>query len=125
MGVDSVGSLLADIAGLIVDGLRILGIADKRHWGQDEHELLRAMERLLDDAKKDFQELSPLVKGQAQYERDRSCKIQPSHIFATIYTRVANYCRKQSTRSRSCELYGPNSTCTSKTSRNGTAQEAQ
>lgn len=73
MGVDSVGSLLADIAGLIVDGLRILGIADKRHWGQDEHELLRAMERVLDDAKKDFQELSPLAKGQAHYERDRSC----------------------------------------------------
>lgn len=76
MGVDAVGSLLADIAGLIVDGLRILGIADKRHLGQDEHELLRAMERVLDDAKKDFQELSPLVKGQAHYEHDRSCKLK-------------------------------------------------
>ncbi len=81
MGVDSVGSQLADIAGLIVDGLRILGIADKRHWGADEHELLRAMERVLDEAKKDFQELSPLVKGQSHYEHDRSCMF-PLLIYA-------------------------------------------
>lgn len=77
MGFDSVGSLLADIANLVVDGLRILGLADKRHWGQDEYELLRAMERVLNDAKKDFQELSPMLKSQSHYEHDRSCK-QPT-----------------------------------------------
>ncbi|OAA72436.1 hypothetical protein ISF_01509 [Cordyceps fumosorosea ARSEF 2679] len=72
MGSDSVGSLLADIANLIVDGLRILGLADKRHWGPDEYELQRAMERVLNDAKADFQELSPLLKSQSHYEHDRT-----------------------------------------------------
>ncbi|KAM3506301.1 hypothetical protein MY11210_007603 [Beauveria gryllotalpidicola] len=72
MGSDSVGSLLADIANLVVDGLRILGLADKRHWGPDEYELQRAMERVLDDAKKDFQELSPMLKSQSHYEHDRT-----------------------------------------------------
>lgn len=73
MGLDSVGSLLADIANLLVEAIRILGDAEKTHWGQDEHELLAALERTLDDAKRDFQELSPLVKGQSHYENDRSC----------------------------------------------------
>ncbi|ATY61526.1 hypothetical protein A9K55_007195 [Cordyceps militaris] len=71
-GFDSVGSLLADIANLLVDGLRILGLADKRHWGPDEYELQRAMERALNDAKADFQELSPLLKSQSHYEHDRT-----------------------------------------------------
>ncbi|KAJ4148328.1 hypothetical protein LMH87_002804 [Akanthomyces muscarius] len=72
MGFDSVGSLLADIANLVVDGLRILGLADKRHWGADEYELQRAMERVLNDAKTDFQELSPMLKSQSHYEHDRT-----------------------------------------------------
>ncbi|EJP64508.1 uncharacterized protein BBA_06502 [Beauveria bassiana ARSEF 2860] len=72
MGSDSVGSLLADIANLLVDGLRILGLADKRHWGPDEYELQRAMERVLNDAKTDFQELSPMLKSQSHYEHDRT-----------------------------------------------------
>ncbi len=75
MGFDSVGSLLADIANLVVDGLRILGLADKRHWGPDEYELQRAMERVLNDAKTDFQELSPMLKSQSHYEHDRTCKL--------------------------------------------------
>ncbi|KJZ71861.1 hypothetical protein HIM_08706 [Hirsutella minnesotensis 3608] len=70
-GFDSVGSLLADIANLLSDGRRILGLADKRHWGQDEHEQLRALDEALDEAKKDFQELAPLVHGQSHYEHDR------------------------------------------------------
>ncbi|KAJ6438288.1 Conserved oligomeric Golgi complex subunit 2 [Purpureocillium lavendulum] len=70
-GFDSVGTLLADIANLLSDGLRILSLADKRHWGADEHEQLRALELALDEAKKDFQELAPLVNGQFYYEHDR------------------------------------------------------
>ncbi|OAA36569.1 hypothetical protein BBO_08151 [Beauveria brongniartii RCEF 3172] len=77
MGSDSVGSLLADIANLVLDGLRILGLADKRHWGPDEYELQRAMERVLNDAKTDFQELSPMLKSQSHYEHDRTCKLPP------------------------------------------------
>lgn len=75
MGFESVGSLLADIANLLVEALRILDSTEKTHWGQDEHELLSALERTLDDAKRDFQELSPLVKGQSHYENDRSCTL--------------------------------------------------
>lgn len=70
-GFDSVGTLLADIATLLADGRRILSLADKRHWGPDEHEQVRALEQALDEAKRDFQELSPLVNGQSHYEHDR------------------------------------------------------
>ncbi|KAM4066640.1 hypothetical protein HRG_000719 [Hirsutella rhossiliensis] len=70
-GFDSVGTLLADIANLISEGRRILGLADKRHWGLDEHEQLRALDEALDEARKDFQELSPLVHGSSYYEHDR------------------------------------------------------
>lgn len=69
--LDSVGTLLADIANLLADGLRILRLADKRHWGLDEHEQVHALVVALDDAKKDFQELAPLVNGQPYYENDR------------------------------------------------------
>ncbi|PFH55742.1 hypothetical protein XA68_17699 [Ophiocordyceps unilateralis] len=68
---DSVGSLLASIAVLLSDGLRILDLADKRHWGQDEFEQKRALDEALDEARKDFQELTPLVHGQVHYELDR------------------------------------------------------
>lgn len=71
---EDVGSLLADIADAISDGQRTLGLAKQDHWGQDEYDLLKAFERTLDEAKKDFQELSLLVKGQSHYEYDRSCK---------------------------------------------------
>lgn len=70
---DSVGTLLADIAKCISDGLRLLSFADKTAWGQDEHEQVHALEAVLDEAKRDFQTLSPLVNGQAQYEADRNC----------------------------------------------------
>ncbi|GKT84798.1 hypothetical protein Ct61P_02648 [Colletotrichum tofieldiae] len=71
MSSPTVGSLLAAIATLISDGLRIFQLADKRQWGPDEHEQLRLLEDVLDDAKKDFQELSVLVNGQRYYMNDR------------------------------------------------------
>lgn len=70
--VDSVGTLLAAIANLITESLRILSFSDKRQWGQDEHEQVRALEDALDEARKDFQELGPLVNGQLHYETDRT-----------------------------------------------------
>lgn len=73
-GSDSVGTLLAAIANLVVEGLRILSLSDKRQWGQDEYEQVRALEQVLDEAKKDFQDLSPLVNGQVYYENDRKRK---------------------------------------------------
>lgn len=80
-GSDSVGSLLADIAQLTTEGLRILSLADKRHWGQDEYEQQQALEALLDEAKKDFQELPSWLNGQTQYQYDRKCE-----SFSTIYS---------------------------------------
>ncbi|KAH7152075.1 hypothetical protein B0J13DRAFT_254924 [Dactylonectria estremocensis] len=68
---DSVGSLLAAIATLIAEGLRILSLTDKRQWGPDEQEQERALALVLDDAKKDFQYLATLVNGQDYYENDR------------------------------------------------------
>ncbi|KAH7318325.1 hypothetical protein B0I35DRAFT_409232 [Stachybotrys elegans] len=68
---ETVGTLLAAIANLVSEGLRILSFADKRQWGPDEHEQARALQEVLDEAKKDFQELSPLVNGQFHYEHDR------------------------------------------------------
>jgi hypothetical protein len=72
MSLDTVGTLLAAIANLISDGLRIMSYADKRQWGPDEHEQVRALETALDEAKQDFQEMSPLVNGQYYYENDRN-----------------------------------------------------
>ncbi|OAA41721.1 hypothetical protein NOR_05229 [Metarhizium rileyi] len=71
-GFESVGTLLADIANILLEGLRIFRLADKRYWRQDEYEQVRALEEALNEAKKDFQELCPLVNGQAQYEHDRN-----------------------------------------------------
>lgn len=68
---DTVGSLLADIAVAINDALRMLMFADKRHWSPDEFEQVRALEDALDEAKKDFQEMGPLLKGSQYYENDR------------------------------------------------------
>lgn len=69
---DSVGSLLAAIANLVGESLRGLGFSDKRAWGPDEHEQVRALEDVVDEARKDFQELGPLVNGQFLYENDRT-----------------------------------------------------
>lgn len=68
---ESVGSLLASIANSINDALRLLMFADKAHWGPDEFEQVRALEHALDEAKKDFQEMGPLLKGSVYYENDR------------------------------------------------------
>lgn len=68
---DTVGSLLAEIANILADALRMLMFADKRHWGSDEFEQVRAFEETLDEAKGDFQELGPLLKGSFYYENDR------------------------------------------------------
>ncbi|KAG6002302.1 hypothetical protein E4U21_003253 [Claviceps maximensis] len=69
---DTVGTVLAEIANLMVDGIRIFSLADKRHWGPDEHEQIQALKGALNQAKGDFQQLCPLVNGQAQYEHDRN-----------------------------------------------------
>ncbi|KAK3326258.1 hypothetical protein B0H66DRAFT_153079 [Apodospora peruviana] len=71
---DTVGALLADIATFLSDSLRILMLADKRQWGPDEFEQCRALEEALDDAKKDYQELAPLVNGQFYYQNDRTAE---------------------------------------------------
>jgi hypothetical protein len=68
---ESVGSLLASIANSINDALRLLMFADKAHWGPDEFEQVRALEHTLDEAKQDFQEMGPLLKGSVYYENDR------------------------------------------------------
>ncbi|KAK0754835.1 hypothetical protein B0T18DRAFT_47043 [Schizothecium vesticola] len=68
----TVGALLAGIATSLTESLRILLFADKRAWGPDEFEQLRALEVALDDARKDFQEMAPLVHGQFYYQNDRT-----------------------------------------------------
>ncbi|KAK4241258.1 hypothetical protein C8A03DRAFT_30603 [Achaetomium macrosporum] len=68
----TVGTLLAAIATCMTDSLRILMFADKRQWGSDEFEQTRVLEEALDEAKKDFQEMGPLVHGQFYYENDRT-----------------------------------------------------
>ena len=68
----TVGTLLAAIATCLSDALRILMFADKRQWGPDEFEQTRVLEESLDEAKKDFQEMAPLVHGQFYYENDRT-----------------------------------------------------
>lgn len=75
---DTVGSLLADIANILADALRMLMFADKRHWASDEFEQVRAFEDALDEAKGDFQELGPLLKGSFYYESDRRRMYDPS-----------------------------------------------
>ncbi|CAK7268015.1 hypothetical protein SEPCBS57363_002887 [Sporothrix epigloea] len=67
----TVGSLLAGIATALQDTLRTLLFADKRGWGPDEFEQVRAVEEALDEAKRDFQAIGPLVNGQFYYENDR------------------------------------------------------
>ncbi|KAI1117265.1 hypothetical protein F5Y14DRAFT_376790 [Nemania sp. NC0429] len=69
--VDTVGSLLADVANLIQDALRILMFADKRAWESPEFEQLRLLEETLDEAKRDFQELPVFVNGRFYYESDQ------------------------------------------------------
>lgn len=74
---ETVGSLLAEIATALQDGLRILMFADKRGWGPDEFEQVRAVEEALDEAKRDFQAMAPLVNGQFYYENDRRREFRP------------------------------------------------
>lgn len=69
---DTVGSLLADIANCLNDTILAFRVADHRYWGVDEFEQLKRLEHALDEAAKDFQELSPLVHGQYYYENDRN-----------------------------------------------------
>jgi len=71
---ETIGSLLAAIANALNGALRILMFADKRQWGPDEFEQIRALEEAIDDAKKDFQEMAQLVHGQFYYENDRTGK---------------------------------------------------
>ncbi|KAH6626383.1 hypothetical protein B0J18DRAFT_139668 [Chaetomium sp. MPI-SDFR-AT-0129] len=70
--IQTVGTLLAAIANCLTDALRIFTFADKQQWGPDEFEQVRALEATLDEAKKDFQEMAPLVHGSFYYENDRT-----------------------------------------------------
>lgn len=74
---DTVGTLLAAIANSINDGLTLMRFADKRQWGPDEFEQVRALERCLDSAKRDFQELSALLNGQTYYTGDTTSEFPP------------------------------------------------
>lgn len=74
----TVGTLLAAIARCLTEAVRILMFADKRQWGPDEFEQTRVLEEALDEAKKDFQEMAPLVHGQFYYENDRTREHPPS-----------------------------------------------
>ena len=72
---DSVGSLLAAVADLLSAALSALVLCDPQQqsfWGLDEHEQVRALQMALDEARRDFQELAPLVNGQDYYEHDRT-----------------------------------------------------
>ncbi|KAK3297526.1 uncharacterized protein B0H64DRAFT_125805 [Chaetomium fimeti] len=81
----TVGTLLAAIARCLTEAVRILMFADKRQWGPDEFEQTRVLEEALDEAKKDFQEMAPLVHGQFYYENDRSP--ESLHALQTLLTR--------------------------------------
>jgi len=81
---DAVGALLANIATLLSDSLRILMFADKRQWGPDEFEQIRALEEALDDAKKDYQELAPLVNGEFYYQNDRTSELSLSALSVQV-----------------------------------------
>ncbi|KAK4127676.1 hypothetical protein N657DRAFT_564353 [Parathielavia appendiculata] len=81
----TVGTLLAAIATCMTEALRILMFADKRQWGPDEFEQTRVLEEALDEAKKDFQEMAPLVHGQFYYENDRTP--ESLHTLQSLLTR--------------------------------------
>ncbi|KAL2135569.1 hypothetical protein VTI74DRAFT_8048 [Chaetomium olivicolor] len=81
----TVGTLLAAIATCMMDALRILMFADKRQWGPDEFEQTRVLEEALDEAKKDFQDMAPLVHGQFYYENDRTP--ESLHDLSSLLTR--------------------------------------
>lgn len=78
---DTVGSLLADVATALNDAIRLLRFADKRHWASDEFAQVRALEDALDEAKADFQELGPLLRGTFYYENDRRRMYRCSSLF--------------------------------------------
>ena len=77
------GTLLANVAGSVTDGLSLMRFADKRQWGPDEFEQVRALERALDSAKRDFQELSALLNGQTYYTGDTTSEFSLGHLGLT------------------------------------------
>lgn len=82
---DTVGSLLAAIANAITDTISTLRFADKTHWGPDEFEQLRALDDALDEAKEDFQQLGPLLKGSFYYENDRKRMFNPFSSLGAVF----------------------------------------
>ncbi|KAL1892137.1 hypothetical protein Cpir12675_004687 [Ceratocystis pirilliformis] len=68
----TLGYFLAKVALTLDDGIKIFHFADKRNWGPDEFEQLRALERCLDEARRDFQELPTLLDGTSYYTNDRT-----------------------------------------------------
>ena len=59
---DTVGSLLAAIANALQDGRRMLMFADKRGWGPDEFEQVRALDEALDRLTAAEPQVAELVK---------------------------------------------------------------
>ncbi|KAL5604091.1 uncharacterized protein BROUX77_004277 [Berkeleyomyces rouxiae] len=68
----TLGYFLAKLALTLDDGIKIFHFADKRNWTPDEFEQLRALEKCLDEARADFQELPTLLDGAHYYTNDRT-----------------------------------------------------
>lgn len=124
MSLDTVGTLLAAIANLLHEGILLLNQTDKTLWGADEHEQLRALEDALDEAKKDFQELSPLVRGQLYYQNDRTSESRtPARsslpLACTIQADTCARSHPQPSPSKSCTASTLTSITTPKTSATG------
>lgn len=119
MSLDTVGTLLAAIANLLHEGILLLNKTDKTLWGADEHEQLRALEDALDEAKKDFQELSPLVRGQLYYQNDRTREFQRLLFPLPVPPRLTRASLPQLNPSTSYTPSTSTSTTTLKTSATG------
>jgi hypothetical protein len=118
-GVQTVGTLLAAIATCMAEALRIFMFADKRQWGPDEFEQTRALEAALDEAKKDFQEMAPLVHGQFYYENDRT---RLSSLSSVNECHAPRLTRNKPNPFPPSPPSSPNSSSTPKTSKTGTSR---
>ena len=83
--LETVGSVLEEIANSLNGIIGSFQIADQRHWGADEQDQLRRLEETIDEAAKDFQELSHLVNGQFYYENDKNGTLYIHSASVTSY----------------------------------------
>lgn len=120
----TVGSLLAEIANGLSGALRMMMFADKRQWGPDEFEQVRALEDALDEAKRDFQQLAVLVNGQYYYENDRNGESGSEAPFSSPspHRLTCGPWTQQPTRSTSYVSYEKRPKRTRKTSSTGCGQ---